>query len=284
MRRETLRGSRRSGRQVGRGPWRRGALEAFTLTELLVVVGLIAVMVSLLMPALGKVRAAAHTANCLSNLRQMSTAWTVYTTEHKGRLMEYIFTSGPRPEIAWHGYWPGVLESYKVRGDVLLCPSANQQVPFNQNKGFGTIWHAWTGRYNAPASVVRLNNALYRDSSYGYNRYVTAGERWKAGVETTRVTALKPLSEVPLFMDAVYLDFEPINGTEAAPAEPPPNLRGSDPGTAMHDHWRFLIARHGRAINVAMADGSARTVPLEETYMLQWRADWTKYRLSLPAH
>jgi prepilin-type processing-associated H-X9-DG protein len=52
--------------------------------------------------------------------------------------------------------------------------------------------------------------------------------------------------------------------------------------TSAPDHWRFLIARHGRAINVCFADGSARRIPLEEIYMLHWRGNWTPYRLELP--
>ena len=60
------------------------------------------------------------------------------------------------------------------------------------------------------------------------------------------------------------------------------DLRGDGFPLSGADHWRFLIARHGRAINVAFADGSARRVPLEETYMLQWAGVWAKYELELP--
>ena len=260
-----------------------GARGGFTLTELLVVIGLIAVMISMLMPALSKVRAAANAANCLSNLRQMGTAWTMYTAENRGRLLEYIWFTPARPDVAWQGYWPGVLEHYKVRGKTLLCPSADEPIPFNQNKGFGTIWHAWTGRYNSSGTVIRFNSSLYRDSSYGYNRYLTAGGGFALNPQASKITAIKPLSEVPLFMDALFLDFKPVPIAHATPAQPPPDLRGSEVPPAGQEHWRFLIARHGRGINTCMADGSARWVPLEETYSLTWKAGWNKQRLSLPS-
>jgi prepilin-type processing-associated H-X9-DG protein len=44
----------------------------------------------------------------------------------------------------------------------------------------------------------------------------------------------------------------------------------------------FLMARHGRGINLAMADGSARWVQLEELYLMSWQDGWNKYRPHLP--
>ena len=58
----------------------------FTLTELLVVLGLIAMLISLIMPVMTKARAAAFATGCMSNLRQMGQAWEMYTAEHRGRL------------------------------------------------------------------------------------------------------------------------------------------------------------------------------------------------------
>jgi prepilin-type processing-associated H-X9-DG protein len=257
------------------------ATRGFTITELLVVVGMIAVLVSLLMPAITRARAAANAATCLSNLRQMSTAWNLYCNESKGRLPEYLFATPTTPDIAWQAYWPGILDRYRVRGDTILCPAANNVVPFNQNKGYGNAVYAWTGKYNSVGSTMRLNSTIWRDSSYGYNRYLTVADGFGTG-KITKLSLVKPASNVPLFFDSIYLDARPPNGTEAVPAASPPNLRGDSlPGNAP-EHWRFLVARHGRGINVALADGSARWVPLEETYLLNWKQDWIRYRLPLP--
>jgi prepilin-type processing-associated H-X9-DG protein len=73
-----------------------------------------------------------------------------------------------------------------------------------------------------------------------------------------------------------------VNLIEAAPVEPPPNLRGDKIVPGCPEHWMFLLARHGRGVNVATADGGAHWVPLEETYRLTWTANWQKYRLRLP--
>ena len=256
----------------------------FTLTELLVVVGLIALLISLLMPALNRARAASNAVTCLSNLRQMGMAWSNYVTENHGRLPEYLWQTPANPDVAWRAYWLGILETYKVHDDTILCPAARDVIPFNQNRGYGSAAYAWTGKYQSPGTVVRYNVATYRDSSYGYNRYLTVGGGFGTNGLASRITSVRQLCDVPVFMDAIFADFRPTNGSEGSPVASPPNLRGDSFPANAPDHWRFLIARHGRGVNTAMADGSARWVPLEETYALRWKTDWVRYRLALPLY
>jgi prepilin-type N-terminal cleavage/methylation domain-containing protein/prepilin-type processing-associated H-X9-DG protein len=67
---------------------------AFTLVELLVVIGIIALLISLLLPALGKARDAANTIACLANLRSAGQAMQIYVAEYNGFLPGSANTSG----------------------------------------------------------------------------------------------------------------------------------------------------------------------------------------------
>ena len=253
----------------------------FTLTELLTVMGLITVLLSLFVPVLSKVRAAASNTTCLSNIRQMGAAWTTYMMENHGRLPEYIWYTPATPDLAWKGYWLGILDTNGVRGEALLCPAAREEAS-EGNRGFGSVNRAWTGRYGT-YSGIRRNATSYRTGSYGYNRYLTAGGAF--GVNGSRPSCLSAMSNVcntPAFLDCAYADTMPPKGNESVPAQPPPDLSGASITEGSPQHWRFLLARHGRGINVCMADGSARWVRLEETYQLNWSADWSPYRLRLP--
>ena len=79
------------------------SVRAFTLVELLVVIGIIAVLMSVLIPAIGRAREAAVAVKCQSNLRQLMSAQLMFANEHRGHLTgnQNDVTRPNREETDW---------------------------------------------------------------------------------------------------------------------------------------------------------------------------------------
>ena len=124
-----------------RAPQRRRG--AFTLVELLVVIGIIALLISILLPSLNRARASAKKVVCLSNLRQLATSAGVYQAEHKQVFMYqfgrgfipyynpgvYDYTADPTTHPNADQAWVSLIWPY-ISGDtnVLYCPSSPTEV------------------------------------------------------------------------------------------------------------------------------------------------------------
>lgn len=146
---------------------------AFTLVELLVVIGIIGLLISILLPTLNQSRAKGQTVACASNMRQVGLAFAMYAHDNAGRLpyaAVYIEKTGADPEyLAWDrdlsrylgrkGGYDAHVENMRV----LECPA-------------DTIVRGRTGKAKSYAMVnCRANPADTEGvGGTGFNRWISA--------------------------------------------------------------------------------------------------------------
>jgi len=104
---------------------------AFTLVELLVVIGIIATLIAVLLPAMQRARQAALSTKCMSNERSIYIALSLYNTQYNnGRWMSAQLLHG---NGTWWCRWTDRLTETKLLTKPMVCPSVNAPAT-----GFGT--------------------------------------------------------------------------------------------------------------------------------------------------
>ncbi|QOI99836.1 MAG: prepilin-type N-terminal cleavage/methylation domain-containing protein [Phycisphaeraceae bacterium] len=198
-----------------------GCRRAFTLIELLVVIGVIALLIGLLLPALGKARDSGYQTRCMTNMRECARSALFYANDAKDQfwIMAPRDVRGYRTTAGWEGgnaWWarrenpenrnnramdlPGWLFDYVGNAhQVVSCPKNKRNSSTYANQRFGMFGSEWgvLFDYTVPNDIEGLKTGSGIRAAYLPPIVNTGGIR----LQTTLVDRLIPLPGLPIFVE-----------------------------------------------------------------------------------
>jgi len=239
----------------------------FTLIELLVVIAVIAVLLSILMPALRKVKEQGNMVKCLGNLKQWGMIHAIYLQENNGKFYSGNADGGAGDGFWWIAQMEEKLQS-RIDNKLWFCPKNKGTLleangTANQKFSIHAAWGIFTGSNLTPDGIA---------GSYGINGWTLNVPATGAGlsegrtrVDHWRTPQVKEAAYIPLMVEALRFDVWP------QPNQRPFNDEVAPWETDNTNHMaRACMNRHMGHVNVLMCDFSARKVGVKELYTLKW--------------
>lgn len=259
---------------------------AFSIIELLVVIGIIAILTGLLIPTITRARRAAMSVTCSSTLRQLDTAFVQYSALNKGQSFERGVSAAANTGLSDPSlFWMGVLTPFFGNNGVIPpCPETPIKDPGQYATAVTQWWQAQPSLLGNYAGSYAFNGWLYNPVNYGIS---PAGIQLATyGTKDTYfavASIVEHSSDVPVFVDCAWCEIWPKPSDTIVNLQDPFKIFRTNgvqpPGLA-----KASLNRHPMlTVNVAFADGSVRNIHPQNLWKLRWSTQFTPTTLSIGA-
>ena len=249
--------------------------KGFTLIELLVVVSIIALLLSIMMPALGRARKQAQELVCKSNMRQIVTALHLYLADNEDRMPLLFARWDTRYSDEFGTSYGGYSTWYRdeMLGTYINANNGKRDKSKNSSDFYRTVYYCPVNRAKAKRYNEGLDYAsLVVYTTYSANVYVQSYIRNNVWHHASMQKFRHP-SDTPFMMcdwfDECYRDFGLMSGVVSILSAPGPSVydggRMGSSGTAFF--MPGISDAHGdKSSNFSFLDGHAETVKTKDTW------------------